>query len=139
MDFANFNTSAPLSNGMYRSGYFNITDTKKYMVRGGTANKGYCNALPTNNGSWTVPNSETIRFGQSNGMFYTYTNDVYESKEAMLEYLGKDAYVIYPLETPIEEDIELPNILLNKGTNIIEVDTTIQPSAVQYQYYKGGR
>lgn len=37
------------------------------------------------------------------------------------------------------EDIELPVIELTKGTNIIEIDTIIQPSATQYQYYKGGR
>ena len=38
------------------------------------------------------------------------------------------------LTTPKEETIELPNIPTIKGTNIIEVDTNIQPSNVEVVY-----
>lgn len=40
------------------------------------------------------------------------------------------------LETPVEEDIELPDIKLHKGTNVITVVTQIQPSNIAVQYYK---
>jgi len=40
----------------------------------------------------------------------------------------------YVLATPIEEDIELPEILTNKGINIIEIETTIQPSNIAVTY-----
>ena len=42
--------------------------------------------------------------------------------------------IVYPLATPIEETIELPNIPTSKGTNTIEVDTTIQPSNLEVVY-----
>ena len=67
-------------------------------------------------------------------MLYTYTNDVYGDKNAILEYLG-DGYVIYPLATPIEEEIELPNIPTFKGKTVIEVDTKILPSNMEVKYY----
>ena len=37
---------------------------------------------------------------------------------------------------PVEEDIKLPSILTYKGTNVISVDTTIQPSNILLEYYK---
>jgi hypothetical protein len=40
----------------------------------------------------------------------------------------------YGLATSITEDITLPNIPLNKGTNIIEVDTSILPSNMEVKY-----
>lgn len=45
-----------------------------------------------------------------------------------------NAKLTYPLETPIEETIELPNIPTIKGTTIIEVDTNIQPSNMEVTY-----
>lgn len=39
------------------------------------------------------------------------------------------------LATPIEETIDLPTIPTNKGTNIIEVDTSILPSNMEVKYY----
>lgn len=42
--------------------------------------------------------------------------------------------VLYVTETPVEETVELSNVPLNKGTNIIEVDTTIQPSNMEVTY-----
>ena len=43
-------------------------------------------------------------------------------------------YVMNEFSELIEETIELPNILLNKGTNIIEVDTSILPSNMEVKY-----
>ena len=40
------------------------------------------------------------------------------------------------LEKPTEETIELPNILTLKGTNIITVDTTIEPSKMEVAYWR---
>lgn len=48
--------------------------------------------------------------------------------------------IMYPLAEPDDmEIVELPNIPTIKGTTITEIDTTVQPSAVNYNYYKGGR
>jgi len=46
------------------------------------------------------------------------------------------AYIVYALANPTEETIELPNIPTIKGTTIIEVDTTTQPSNMEV-IYKG--
>lgn len=42
--------------------------------------------------------------------------------------------IYYPIATPIEETIELPNIPTIKGTTILSVDTTIQPSNLEVVY-----
>lgn len=39
---------------------------------------------------------------------------------------------------PTEESIELPDILLNKGTNIVDVNTEITPSNMEVKYYAKG-
>ena len=38
---------------------------------------------------------------------------------------GKTMEFVYPLETPTEEDIELPNINLIEGKNIITIGTEV--------------
>ena len=58
----------------------------------------------------------------------TYT-DVTTFKNAI-----SDKYVYYAITTPIETSITLPDILLNKGTNIVEVDTSITPSNMWIKY-----
>lgn len=50
--------------------------------------------------------------------------------------IAKGIDIQYVLETPIETAIELPEIILFKGANIITVNTTTQPSQVNWQYYK---
>ena len=40
----------------------------------------------------------------------------------------------FPLEIPTEETIELPNIPTLKGTTVLEIDTTIQPSNLEVVY-----
>ena len=48
----------------------------------------------------------------------------------------KNIYFYHVFKTPTETEIELPKIQLNKGTNIIKVKTTTEPSEVNWQYYK---
>lgn len=45
-------------------------------------------------------------------------------------------YVCYQLNTPVSEAVDLPAVKLGKNTNIITVGTAVQPSAVNWQYYK---
>ena len=49
---------------------------------------------------------------------------------------GNPITVYYCLKIPIEELIDLPRPVLNNGTNYITVKTKIQPSKVNWQYYK---
>jgi hypothetical protein len=65
-----------------------------------------------------------------------YVSSSHTTVEDFKEWLSQNKpSIYYPLETTIEETIELPNILLNKGTNIIEVDTNILPSNMVVEYY----
>lgn len=48
------------------------------------------------------------------------------------------AKIYFVYQIPIEESIDLPEILTKKQTNVISVETTTPPSNTQYQYYKGG-
>ena len=61
--------------------------------------------------------------------------NIITSVESAKEWLNDnpiDCY--YPVETPIEETIELPNIPTHKGTTVIEVDTSILPSNMEVTY-----
>lgn len=49
--------------------------------------------------------------------------------------LQTDIDFMYVMKTPLPEPITLPNIPTFKGTTIIEVDTTIQPSNMEAEYY----
>ena len=42
---------------------------------------------------------------------------------------------LQPLPVPTEETIELPDIALQNGTNIIDVSTTVTPSNIELKYY----
>ena len=53
------------------------------------------------------------------------------------EWLGENPTdIFYTPVKPTEQPITLPPILTHKGTNVISVDTNIQPSNMQIQYYK---
>lgn len=49
---------------------------------------------------------------------------------------GEPMILYYELEKPTETPVTLPTIPTHKGTNVISVDTNIQPSNMQIQYYK---
>ena len=56
-----------------------------------------------------------------------------------LEYLksnNKSVIINATLSTTSEETIELPNILTGKGTNKVSIETKIQPSKMEINYYK---
>ena len=48
---------------------------------------------------------------------------------------GNPVIVVYPT-TPIEETVDIPEILTFKGTNVFDIKTTIQPTAVKINYWK---
>ena len=65
-----------------------------------------------------------------------YVSSPNTTVEGFKEWLSQNKpSIYYPLETTIEETIELPNILLNKGTNVIDVDTNVLPSNMVVEYY----
>lgn len=89
-------------------------------------------------------------YPNSNQLIFTISNDIADSKNqtdmtAWLEWVksqyknGNPIEVFYILTTSTETLISLPQILTEKHTNIISVGTTLQPSKVNYQYYKGGK
>ena len=45
-------------------------------------------------------------------------------------------YINYVLETPIEEDINLPELSINKDTSVISVNTSVVPSNIELEYYR---
>lgn len=64
-----------------------------------------------------------------------------EAKEIIANWYseGKPMLVYYPLENPDDtETIELSILPTHKGTTILEVDTTIQPSNMEVEYYGKG-
>lgn len=55
--------------------------------------------------------------------------------EDFIEWLANNKpSIYYPIATPPEETIELPNIPTLKGTTILSIDTTIQPSNLEVVY-----
>lgn len=67
----------------------------------------------------------------------TKANTKAEKKAAYNQWLSNNNIdLIYCLNTPTEETIELPDIPTLKGTTIFEVDTTVQPSNIKV-IYKG--
>lgn len=51
-----------------------------------------------------------------------------------LNTLSTPVEIIYQLASTTEESIELPDILLNKGTNVVDVETSITPSNLWIKY-----
>lgn len=53
-----------------------------------------------------------------------------------LIYEGNPMKIFYVLKTPVEEDIEIPEIITEKGTNNFSIDTIIAPSELKINYWK---
>lgn len=85
----------------------------------------------------SVYNSDTVLDG---GAIFRVRKDIFTSLTAVTTFFttaynnGNPAYIDFVLATPTEESIELPEILLNKGTNIISVGTSVQPSNMWIKY-----
>lgn len=62
----------------------------------------------------------------------TSENAKYEFKSYLQQQYaaGTPVTVIYPLATPTEETITAPPLMLAKGVNVIDVDTTVKPSSM---------
>lgn len=64
----------------------------------------------------------------------TSSSTAQEAKRALINLMsGKTMEFVYPLETPIEENIELPNINLIEGKNIITIGTELE-SIIEIEY-----
>ena len=62
-------------------------------------------------------------------------NSSLTSLELLKTYLASNNLKLYcELATPTEESIELPDILLNKGTNVVDVETSLKPSNLWLKY-----
>lgn len=58
-----------------------------------------------------------------------------EAKQALINLMsGKTMEFVYPLETPTEESITLPNIPTVDGNNTLNIETEITPSQVYIKY-----
>ena len=64
-----------------------------------------------------------------------YVSSSHTTVEEFKEWLSQNKpSIYYPLATTIEETIELPNVLLNEGTNVIDIETNIIPSNMEVEY-----
>ena len=64
-----------------------------------------------------------------------YVSSVHTTVEDFKEWLSQnEPSIYYPLDTQIEETIKLPDVLLNEGTNVINVSTNIIPSNMEVEY-----
>lgn len=123
--------------------YAHPTDTK-YAI--GVPVAGVVGIAPLSNyyqGSnkwWSGLENGFISLNTTGGTTAGINNSNYTTEEILRTSLvdlyaqGQPLTVTYALATPIEEAIELPNIPTFKGTTILSVDTTIQPSNLEVVY-----
>lgn len=96
-----------------------------------------CNLAPS-----ALENSTTIISIRKNynAVRFQAIATLYDTLESFLQFLSNNnMQVIGKLITPTEETIELPNIPTLKGTSVLEVDTTIQPSNLEVVYKGKGK
>ncbi len=96
----------------------------KHVINGNDIVNIYCNCLPNGSTSNTnccfINNTGTIRFNTSEP--YNTVNDVLNA------FGGIFFLVIY--ETPQEQTINLPPLQTGNGSNVLSVQTSVQPSQV---------
>lgn len=111
----------------------------QYRPKANTSFNINSNILPTGNGTTYSSDSIGIYYVSLDKGIQLWARVPHTENNVVSEVndLFNGNYADYALNTPIEESITLPNIVLNKGTNIIDVDTTIKPSNM-YVEYKGG-
>ena len=110
-----------------------INNLKLNIPETGTSNRIlFCNHILHLGG--TTPSSR-IRFNIPHKYLGTTSSSTaQEAKQALINLMsGKTMEFVYPLETPTEEDIELPNINLIKGKNIITIGTELE-SIIEIEY-----
>ena len=99
--------------------------SNKFVKHTDTYNKlyGYSNAIMS-----------YITNAGGNRVAYTFDATI-TTKEQAQEAIGEGFDVIYVLETPIEETIDLSNLPTCKGTTIYTIGTTVQPTNMEVTYY----
>jgi hypothetical protein len=126
-----------------------ITGFYSYLPRDGLlsskSNSAICNILSYNSNSWggIDVGCGVATTGDHYIMMSVYNSsllDVSSSANAitsfrtLLENIGVNFYHI--LATPTEETIEIPTIETFDGTTIFDVETTIEPSGINVNYWK---
>ena len=102
----------------------------------------YCNYIIF--GSPTTGNTNTGAsvYQSSSNTYFRIRFDGQPTTSDEMEQFVKELYdngnplrIVFKIKTPEEESIDLPEILTMKGTNIISVGTTLQPSDMSINYY----
>lgn len=74
------------------------------------------------------------------GTYFRVRDDIFKSSTVAKQFFkdlynsGKPCKIYYQSVAPTEESIELPDILLNKGTNVVDVETSLKPSNLWLKY-----
>lgn len=76
--------------------------------------------------------AQNFNIGAQGGAAFIWDNRYTDA--TALENAIKGYYLIYALNTPTEASVTLPSILLNKGTNIVSVGTSLKPSNMWIKY-----
>lgn len=104
-----------------------------YFQSGGNASAVY-------NTPDTQPN-KIVYQGTYHRCFASISNQIVNSNSELQSWVetlynnGTPLKILYPVE-PREEAIDIPEIVMCKGTNVFEVDTTIKPSETNINYWK---
>jgi len=128
------------NNGRHENGFY-IFYLKGFIYDGNVnaINNGYMNYFPNNINYGAVYRNEQIGFYfNSSQLRIAYPEKTTKDeflKWVVQKYNENNPVKVYSvLKTQIEEPIELPDIQLYKGRNIITVDTEIQPSNISVTY-----
>lgn len=122
----------------------NITDTHLYFSSNKidgqvdtSSNIGLCNRLKYDAYIWDNDRNGFCFVSMNYNLRLRILNTLLSEKSvvAFKSWLSThNTQVLYELATPTEETIDLPQLNLWEGTNIIEIGTEIQPSSVEYVY-----
>ena len=123
--------------GVYRN--YIWPDSIRQMKQGINLD-GLCTTLSTNKKQWHELTAPSVRFGQVNTVIYIMTPTQMTTDQDLYNYVtnnGKNKSIYYyQLENPIEQSIDLPELLINKDTSVISVNTSVIPSNIELEYYR---
>ena len=109
--------------------YTNIKDAlgNQYIPIFSNKFKYYTNGILSNNFSCRISSSKNLNLRYQG----------YDNADKFKEWITlNNVEIVYQLATPLEQTIELPNILTGKGNNKVTIGTKIQPSKIELTYYK---
>ena len=73
--------------------------------------------------------------GNTSQNVFVVKNETATTVEELKAFLANNnMQIVYPLKEETPENINLPNIVIQKGINIIEIDTSVQPSNLEVKY-----